>query len=243
MNPRLHIPLPFTDGAALPLTEGQQHHLAVVLRLKDGAPVRVFNGQEGEWDARFSLQGKKAFAVVHRQRMEQAPVADVGLLFAPVKKGPVDFLAQKATELGAAWLQPVRTRRTIAARVNEMRLLANAVEAAEQTGRMDIPRILPFASLETAVLALRPSTRLLFCDESRQAPPLKQALLARQADWGLPWAVVVGPEGGFTPEEAAFLKDMPHCVPCHLGPRLLRADTAALAALAGWQMMTQADAL
>jgi 16S rRNA (uracil1498-N3)-methyltransferase len=226
-------------GTVLPLDAAPQHYVQNVLRLHDGADVHIFNGTDGTWRAILQLSGKRAALYLQECLAPQQNVPDVGLLFAPIKRSPIDFLAQKATELGARWLQPLRTARTIVSRVNEERLLSNVTEAAEQSERDTLPRLEPFISLEQRLDTWPAATWLLFCDESQNAPALRTALEAHRTHWADPWAILIGPEGGFTPEEAARIRHLPTCVPCHLGPRILRADTAALAALAAWQSITQ----
>jgi 16S rRNA (uracil1498-N3)-methyltransferase len=162
----------------------------------------------------------------------QAGVPDLWLAFAPVKKTPSDYLAQKATELGVSKLQPVFTRRTIVTRINEDRLLANAVEAAEQSGRLTVPDIGTVLTLERLLAAWPRERPLFFCDEGGDALCLADA--ARKTDAG-PAAILTGPEGGFDPAERDMLRGLSFVTPVNLGPRILRADTAALAALAIWQ--------
>ena len=163
---------------------------------------------------------------------------DLWLVFAPIKKTPADYLAQKATELGVRALVPVITRRTIVARVNLERMRANAVEAAEQSGRLSVPEVREPRSFEKLLAAWPMERRILFCDEGGDAPPIAAAL--RDAPDG-GWAVFTGPEGGFDSAERAALRAMPFVTPVSLGQRILRADTAALAALAVWQAVKGAD--
>jgi 16S rRNA (uracil1498-N3)-methyltransferase len=159
-------------------------------------------------------------------------VPDLWLVFAPIKKTPADYLTQKAAELGVRVLLPVITRRTIVSRVNTERMRANAVEAAEQSGRVTVPEIREPVAFDKLLAAWPGERRILFCDEGGDCAPIAEAL--RQAGPG-PWAVFTGPEGGFDPAERAALRALPHVTPVSLGPRILRADTAALAALAVWQ--------
>ncbi|HMH65978.1 MAG TPA: 16S rRNA (uracil(1498)-N(3))-methyltransferase, partial [Rhizomicrobium sp.] len=167
-----------------------------------------------------------------KQTQPQAGTPDIWLAFAPVKKTPSDYLVQKATELGASVLLPVFTRRTIVARINEERMAANAIEAAEQSGRLSVPEIREGVSFEKLLASWPKERRLLFCDEGGDAKAITQA--ARESRGG-PTAILTGPEGGFDPSERAALRDLPFVMPVTLGPRILRADTAALAALAVWQ--------
>lgn len=224
VEPSLHA------GARVSLTAGQAHYLMNVMRLGVGATVAVFNGVDGEWQASLEPQSKKkADLQVIAPLKAQVTTPDVWLVFAPIKHGRIDFLAEKATELGASALQPVMTARTIVSRVNTERLHANAIEAAEQCERMDVPPVhapQKFAQL----LAQWPQDRaLIYGDETGHGLP-PQALFD-----ALPktdkWAVLVGPEGGFTPDELDKLRAVQTAHGISLGPRVLRADTAGLAAL------------
>jgi 16S rRNA (uracil1498-N3)-methyltransferase len=227
---RLYVTADLGAGMAVPLSDGQSHYLLHVMRAQQGDTVRLFNGRDGEWVAGIAGIAKRGVIVTVRARTApQMEVPDLWLCFAPVKKTPADYLAQKATELGAACLQPVFTRRTIVTRVNEERLAANAIEAAEQSGRLSVPRTPAPLTLEK-LLASWPAQRpLYFCDEGGEARPL--AAVAKPA----PAAILTGPEGGFDPAERRMLRSCAFVVPVTLGPRILRADTAALAALALWQ--------
>ncbi len=228
---RLHVDASLRAGEPVALDEGQAHYLRHVMRAKAGDVVSLFNARDGEWRAELLLSGKRgasAQPLVLVRGPEAGP--DLWLCFAPVKKAPADFIAQKATELGVSALRPVITRRTIVTRVNVERMRANAVEAAEQSERLDVPHCHDLVKLD-ALLAQWPAERkLMFCDEGG-APPALQALSALK---GGPWAVLTGPEGGFDDAERAMIRALPQCVPVTLGSRILRADTAALAALAVW---------
>lgn len=246
--PRLHVPDDLSPGAAVALAPEAAHYLLHVMRLKAGDPVRVFNGRDGEWDAAVSEAARKtAELAIGAQRREQASVPDLHLLFAPLKKTRTDFVVEKATELGAAVLRPVFTARTAAERVRVDRLAALAKEAAEQTERLDVPDVRAPEKLEM-VLSRWPETdlgrRLLFCDEAaggRDTPwdhgagADATALAALTAAGPGPWAVLIGPEGGFDAAERAAIRALGFAVPVSLGPRVLRADTAAVAALTLWQ--------
>jgi 16S rRNA (uracil1498-N3)-methyltransferase len=230
---RLYVTAELQAGAGVALDEGQAHYLIHVMRAKQGDHVSLFNGQDGEWLAEISDIAKRGVALTCRKQIAvQVGVPDIWLVFAPVKKTPADYMVQKATELGVARLQPVFTRRTIVARVNEERMAANAVEAAEQSGRLTVPDIGVPLALEKLLAAWPDERRLFFCDEGGDAKTVAQA--ARENS-GLPVAILTGPEGGFDPAERAALRALPFVVPVTLGPRILRADTAALAALAIWQ--------
>jgi 16S rRNA (uracil1498-N3)-methyltransferase len=230
---RLFVDASLEPGGAVTLDEGQSHYLLHVLRAKAGDRVLLFNGRDGEWLGEISATSKRGVTVALRAVTEQqTEVPDVWLLFAPVKKTPSDYLAQKATELGARKLQPVFTRRTIVTRINQERLKANAVEAAEQSARLTVPEIGEAVALEKLLDAWPGDRRIFFCDEGGDAKPLAQA--AREAGEG-PCAILTGPEGGFDTGERENLRRRPFVTPVTLGPRILRADTAALAALAIWQ--------
>jgi len=228
---RLFVEEDLAEGAAFALGPEQSHYLLHVLRAKSGDRVLLFNGRDGEWQAEIAAARRALTVACRVQTRRQAGVPDIWLLFAPVKKTPADYLAQKATELGAARLQPVFTRRTIVTRVNRERLSANAAEAAEQSDRLSVPQTPQPVTLEKALAAWPAERRLYFCDEGGEAQPLAEAARGTSG----PAAILTGPEGGFDPAERAMLRACPFVVPVTLGPRILRADTAALAALAIWQ--------
>jgi 16S rRNA (uracil1498-N3)-methyltransferase len=195
--------------------------------------VALFNGRDGEWLAQISQAGKRGVsASCLKQTESQTQTPDIWLAFAPVKKTPSDYLVQKATELGASVLLPVFTRRTIVSRVNQERMLANAVEAAQQSGRLSVPEVREGVTFDTLLASWPKDRRLLFCDEGGDGKAMTQA--ARESRGG-PTAILTGPEGGFDPAEREALRALPFVTPVTLGPRILRADTAALAALAIWQ--------
>ena len=230
---RLHVTADLGEGMAVPIDEAQAHYLIYVMRAGAGDRVRLFNGRHGEWAAEIETIAKRGVVLKALTRTApQAEVPDIWLVFAPVKKTPADYLVQKATELGAAKLQPVFTRRTIVTRVNEERLKANAVEAAEQSDRVSVPEIGAPLPLEKLLASWPAHRSLYFCDEGGDARPLAQAAAPGPA------AILTGPEGGFDPAEREMLRKLPFVVPVTLGPRILRADTAALAALAVWQSIT-----
>lgn len=230
---RLFVDAPLASGETLSLGEDQSHYLARVLRAREGDIVRLFNGRQGEWRAAVVAVAKRGVRLeLTTQTCPQSEVPDVWLCVAPVKRTPLDYVTQKATELGVRCIQPVMTRRTIVARVNLERMKANAIEAAEQSGRLSVPDIREPASLDRLLNDWSADRRLVFCDEAGEAPPAAKAL--REAPRG-PWAILIGPEGGFDPEERAQLRRRQFVVPVSLGPRIMRADTAALAALTLWQ--------
>jgi 16S rRNA (uracil1498-N3)-methyltransferase len=192
--------------------------------------VTLFNGRDGEWLAEVAEAGKKRLVLACLSRTAaQTEVPDLWLAFAPVKKTPSDYLVQKAAELGVRALLPVFTRRTIVTRVNIERMTANAVEAAEQSARLSVPRVAEPVPFERLLKDWPRERTLYFCDEGGDAVPLAAA--ARPG----PAAILTGPEGGFDPSERAALRALDFVVPVTLGPRILRADTAALAALVIWQ--------
>lgn len=229
--PRLFVDAPLAQGARLPASREHWTYLSSVLRLGAGDAALVFNGRDGEWTARLEAEGRKAGALrVETRRREQSGGADLHLLFAPLKHARLDYMAQKAVEMGVSALRPTLTARTQATRVNLDRLRANAIEAAEQCGVLRLPEIMPEAGLDAALSALAPERRLIFCDEeATQADPV--AALDASGAKGAPLAVLIGPEGGFTEAERAALAARPGVVRLSLGPRVLRADTAAVVAL------------
>jgi 16S rRNA (uracil1498-N3)-methyltransferase len=233
---RLHVDAALASGVRVTPDDKQSHYLLNVMRARAGDHVSLFNGRDGEWSARVAELTKRSCTLECERRIaEQSEVPDLWLCFAPIKKTPADYVVQKATELGVRALQPVVTRRTIVSRVNLERMRANAVEAAEQSGRMSIPDIREPLSLDKLCATWPKDRRLIFCDESGGAPPIAQAL---RSDKGRPFAILTGPEGGFDPAERDALRAHTFVVPVALGPRILRADTAALAALAIWQSVS-----
>lgn len=231
---RLFIEADLAIGASVELGREQSNYLLNVLRLRESDRVHVFNGRHGEWSARLGASGKRSamLEIVDRVR-PQDDAGDIHYLFAPLKHARLDYMVQKAVEMGAARLRPVMTRRTQAARVNTERMRANAIEAAEQCGVLTIPDVDEPMKLE-ALIAAWPADRLLiFCDEDAAPGDPVAALKAACKDSANPaLAVLVGPEGGFDPAERCMLLAMPNALAISLGPRILRADTAAVAALA-----------
>jgi 16S rRNA (uracil1498-N3)-methyltransferase len=237
MTPRLFVEGELAAGIEAPLSDAQIHYLRHVMRRADGAALRLFNGRDGEWAGTFAPHGKKAgIARVGERLREQEAEPDVWLCFAPVKKSRIDYIAEKATELGVALLQPVLTQHTIVERVNVERLRANAVEAAEQTERLSVPEVRAPVPLQRLLGDWPPRRRLLMCDETGAGRPISEVLSALDPSARTaPWAVLVGPEGGFERSELEALRRMKDVTAVGLGPRILRADTAALATLACWQ--------
>jgi 16S rRNA (uracil1498-N3)-methyltransferase len=227
---RLFVTTDLAGGLAIGLEPSQAHYVKTVLRLGQGEVVALFNGRDGEWLGRIDGVGKGwcSVALFERHRPQDA-VPDLWLLFAPLKRGRIDFLVEKATELGVGALYPVYTRRSVVERVNLDRLRANAIEAAEQTERLSVPALAEPEPLDRLLARWPAERRLLLCDESGAAPPIAETLTAAAPG---ACAVLVGPEGGFAETELDALKKLPFVSPVGLGPRVLRADTAALAALA-----------
>ena len=234
---RLFTPQPLMAGERVALDTGQAHYLGQVMRKSPGDAVRLFNGHDGEWHAVIvDLARNRACVACNECLAPQRTEPDLWLLFAPIKFGRIDFLAAKATELGVAALGAVMTQHTRVTRVNEDRLRANAIEAAEQTGRLSVPDVLATRPLDAVLAGWMPSRQLLLCDETGGAPIVEALNTARASGArAAPWAVRIGPEGGFSSTELSGLRERPEVLRVSLGPRLLRADTAALAALACWQ--------
>jgi 16S rRNA (uracil1498-N3)-methyltransferase len=229
--PRLFLDAPLVAGREVALTREQMNYLVNVLRLQAGQPVLVFNGRDGEWQAALTSVSKKAAALTpDRQVRPQETGPDIDYLFAPLKHARLDYMVQKAVEMGARRLRPVLTRRTQVHRINLERMLANAVEAAEQCGILSLPEIAEPAALETVVAGWPGDRLLVFCDEDAPVRDPVAALAAHRGVSGA--AVLIGPEGGFDPAERTLLQRVTPSVAVSLGPRILRADTAAVAALA-----------
>ncbi|MGD2024539.1 MAG: 16S rRNA (uracil(1498)-N(3))-methyltransferase [Methyloceanibacter sp.] len=228
--PRLFVKSPLGSGTEVVLDRDQTHYLANVLRLKPDSYVLLFNGRDGEWCARICKAGKKAMNLeAEHQTRPQEDGPDLHYLFAPIKRARVDYVAQKATEMGASVLRPVITRRTVAERVKVERLEVNAVEAAEQCGILRVPRVDAPQKLED-ILSTWDATRLLVVADETAAVASPLEALASEA--ARPHAVLIGPEGGFDPEERDLLLRQEFVLPISLGPRVMRADTAAVACLA-----------
>lgn len=229
--PRLFVDAPLVQDARVPLDRDQSNYLGNVLRLAAGAEVLAFNGRDGEWQAAIEGRKRPDALVILQQTRPQDRLADLTYVFAPLKHARLDYMVQKAIEMGAAALQPVLTRFTQASRVNTERMRANVLEAAEQCGILSIAAVAEPVPLER-FLSQRPAGRLLiFCDEAAEVQDPVQSLQgARDAAEGID--VLIGPEGGFAEEERALLLRQPKILRLALGPRIMRADTAAVAALA-----------
>jgi 16S rRNA (uracil1498-N3)-methyltransferase len=227
---RLFVRSRLGSDRAIELDPPQAHYLINVLRCKTGDDVLLFNGEDGEWRGKLSAATKKRASVaLAEQTRPQIRAPDLHYFFAPLKRARLDYMAQKATEMGASLLKPVITRRTVAERVNTARLTANAIEAAEQCGILWVPEVTEPEALSSVLDTWGPDRLLVFADE---AAPHASPLVTLSGERPRPLAVLVGPEGGFAEEERALLLKQSFVLPISLGPRLMRADTAAVAALA-----------
>jgi len=237
--PRLFVPDALAESASLELDSKASHYLSQVMRVREGDSIRLFNGRDGEWRATLAQapKGKKSGAFLHVENLlrSQTEEPDLWLCAAPIKRHFFDFAIMKATELGAAVIQPVLTERTQIRDVNIEHCRAIAIEAAEQSERMTLPEIREPIPLEK-LLAAWPAKRLaIICAEHGQAQPIVQALAGPLASARPAAALFTGPEGGYTTEEIERIRNLPEALAVRLGPRILRADTAALAALSCWQ--------
>ena len=230
---RLYVTKPLADDARVAVTADQAHYLVNVMRVATGDELLLFNGRDGEWRARVTAAGKRGGELqVIEQTRAQVIGPDLDLVVALVKRSRLETIVEKAAELGARRVRLAVTERTNTERTRVDRLAAIAAEGAEQTGRLEVPGIEAPQKLD-ALLAAWPAERpLLFCDEAGDAPPALEALAGRE---GGPGGVLIGPEGGFSPRERALVRALPQAIAVSLGPRILRADTAAIAALTLWQ--------
>jgi 16S rRNA (uracil1498-N3)-methyltransferase len=227
---RLYIDAPLAAGALVALDRAQSHYLRRVLRLQDGQDILVFNGRDGEWRAALESGAREVMLRVADCTRPQTGAGDLHYLFAPLKSARLDYTVQKAVEMGVSQLRPILTQHGQVARVNLDRMRANAIEAAEQCGILSLPEIAAPTPLIRALAAWQPQRHLVFCDETADvADPLAALAVVPR---GASVAVLIGPEGGFAADERAALLKLPHVVRLALGPRILRADTAAVAALA-----------
>ncbi len=227
---RLFVDADLSEGGAVTCTPSQANYLRNVLRLKAGDAILIFNGRDGEWRAVLADAGKRATALAVRAQMRpQEGGPDIDYLFAPLKRARLDYMVEKATEMGVARLRPVLTRRTTPERVNLERMRAHAIEAAEQCGILRIPELHEPQKLERVLAGWDAARPLIFCDEDSEETCPFTALARLQPG---PLAVLIGPEGGFDPAERELLSSQPFVTRISLGPRILRADTAAVAALA-----------
>ncbi|MCF3973777.1 16S rRNA (uracil(1498)-N(3))-methyltransferase [Paracoccus salsus] len=228
---RLFIDHPLAAGQPVPLEPAQAHYLSGVMRLRAGDTLAVFNGRDGEWSARITEAGKRGGTLqTLEQTAPQRDPPDLWLLFAPIKKARTDFIVEKAAELGASRILPVQTDFTNSERIRQDRLQAHAIEAAEQCGGTHVPGVGELQPLSRLLEGWDPARRLLWADEALAGPARTLGGLSAGA-----WAILIGPEGGFSDPERRRLTALDFVTPISLGPRILRADTAAVAALALWQ--------
>ena len=229
-TPRLFVESPLADSIELSVAGPQAHYLISVMRMKIGSPIKLFDSISGEWLAEVAIIGKRDLILrVTGQLRAREAVPDIWLLAAPIKKARIDLVAEKACELGVARYQPVITRRTVIERLNMDRLRSHMVEAAEQCGRTVLPDMAEPIKL-AALLRAWPTDRILYFADESGGEPFANAAAARQG----PAAILIGPEGGFDDEERTAIRALPQSVPISLGPRILRAETAAIAALSIW---------
>lgn len=227
---RLYVDQPLGAGQAVRLSSDQAHYLVGVMRLAAGAVILLFNGRDGEWRASLAEAGKRgAIAVCEAETHPQSLPPDLWLVFAPIKKARTDFIVEKAVELGVRRILPVQTRHTNSERIRQDRLQAHAVEAAEQCRATFVPEVAELAPLDRLLRQWPEGRCLYWCDEAAIGQPAEITGPAGPA------AILIGPEGGFSADEAAKLRGMPNVAPLSLGPRILRADTAAVAAITLWQ--------
>lgn len=238
---RLYVEQPLSQGQSVALTREQAHYLFGVMRLGPGDSVALFNGSDGKWLAEVAEAGKRGGTLVcaHKTEEQGAP-PDLWLVFAPIKKARTDFIVEKAVEMGVARICPVQTEFTNSERIRRDRLQAHAIEAAEQCGITYVPEVAELVRLDRLLADWPKERRLMFCDEALAGHSLNTMSLCagdadRQESGSGPWAVLIGPEGGFSPAERIRLAALAFARPVALGPRILRADTAAVAALTLWQ--------
>jgi 16S rRNA (uracil1498-N3)-methyltransferase len=230
---RLYVEHPLGEGQTVPLDRDQAHYLFGVMRMAVGDPVLLFNGRDGEWRAEVAEAGKRGGVLaceVQTKPLQMPP--DLWLMFAPIKKARTDFIVEKAAEMGAARIMPVQTEFTNSERIRQDRLQAHAVEAAEQCGGTFVPEVCDLQKLDRVLADWPEGRQIMFCDEAEVGAA--KALGAVEAG---PWAILIGPEGGFSEAERARLAGLPFAHVVSLGPRILRADTAAVAAMTVWQQV------
>ena len=230
---RLYVEHPLGAGQSVPLDRDQAHYLFGVMRLEQGGVVALFNGRDGEWQAEVAEAGKRGGALTCRAQSKSLQLPpDLWLMFAPIKKARTDFIVEKAAEMGAARIMPVVTDYTNSERIRQDRLQAHAVEAAEQCGGTYVPDVAELQKLSRLLDQWPEDRQLMFCDEAEVGNALE---LAAGDHKNAPWAIVIGPEGGFSDGERKRLSAMAQSHVVSLGPRILRADTAAVAAMTLWQ--------
>ena len=228
--PRLYVEMDLAADRQVTLEREQSHYLLSVMRCKTGATVRLFNGRDGEWRGQLLESSRKQAEVAIREQIRaQAPLGRISWLFAPLKQARLDYMVQKAVELGVASMQPVLTQHTVVQRFNLDRMQANAIEAAEQCHLLAIPAILPEMKLEKALSALPEDSTLVFCDEGAERSSPLDALKTVPKQGSV--VVLIGPEGGLSEKERQMILALPRVIRLSLGPRIMRADTAAVAAL------------
>lgn len=229
---RLYVEHPLAPGQPVPVSRDQAHYLFGVMRLDAGASVALFNGRDGEWLAHVTEAGKRGGTLVCQAQTKPLQLPpDLWLMFAPIKKARTDFIVEKAAEMGAARIVPVQTDFTNSERIRQDRLQAHAIEAAEQCGGTFVPEVTDLQKLSRLLDHWPADRQLMFCDEAEAGSALRLASAAR----GKPWAILIGPEGGFSEAERKRLHAMDQSHVVSLGPRILRADTAAVAAMTLWQ--------
>ncbi len=233
---RLYVEHPLGAGQSVPLERDQAHYLFGVMRLAVGGFVTLFNGKDGEWRAEVAQAGKRTGVLVCEEQTKPLQLPpDLWLIFAPIKKARTDFIVEKAAEMGAAQIMPVQTDFTNSDRIRQDRLQAHAVEAAEQCGGTFVPKVTDLQKLERLLADWPEDRQLMFCDEGEVG---KNALLqsfSESESKATKWAILIGPEGGFSSKEREKLQAHPQSHVVSLGPRILRADTAAVAAMTVWQ--------
>lgn len=228
--PRLFVDAPLVAGQAVPLERNQSNYLGNVLRLAAGDTILVFNGRDGEWQAEIAGRKRPDALVPKASTRPQDRLPDIAYVFAPLKHARLDYMVQKAIEMGASKLEPVLTRHTQVSRVNTERMRANVIEAAEQCGILSLAEVAEPVTLDRYLGQRGPSRLLVFCDEAAETANPVQALQQAAGVDGID--ILIGPEGGFAEEERALLLRQPKTLRLSLGPRILRADTAGVAALA-----------
>lgn len=239
--PRLYVSREnISRGEICELSEGQHHYLRNVMRLSAGDKVRTFNGRNGEWLAELTEISKKNASVSFVEKIgEQTSSPDIWVLASPVKKEAFDIMVEKSAELGAAHFFPILCERTVVSRVNRDRMQAMSIEAAEQCERLDVMEVSALSDLENLFETWNPARKLIFCIERAEAPALAKAI--SQLPPSNPLAILVGPEGGFTDKEIEFIREQKFAVPVSLGSRILKAETALIAALACVQALYFTD--
>lgn len=234
---RLYVDMPLQQEVVVELPKDQAHYLHTVMRVAVGSIVLLFNGRDGGWQSKIVEISKKTVLLLPMLCIEsQSAPPDVWLVFAPIKKGRLDYMVEKATEMGVAKIVPMATEFTNFSKVKIEKMQANAVEAAEQCERLDVPEVTEIQSLKTLLKTWPEGRHIMFCDESFSDITALEALLSvDKKATKKPWAIFIGPEGGFSETERTLIKARPETTVVSLGPRILRADTAAVVAMSLWQ--------